>query len=97
MYIDVSSYKGGNRVGIIERQKINGRWSNRLIKHIGTPRDDDELAILKKIAQTDRIMLSSLNQLDLDLGQNPVLFPRKYEFRDITSEEASNVVNDITI
>ena len=72
MYIDVSSYKGGKRVRIIERQKINGRWSNRLVKHIGTARDDDELAILKKIAQTDRVMLSSPNQLELDLGQNSI-------------------------
>lgn len=72
MYIDVSSYKGGKRVRIIERQKINGRWSNRLVKHIGTARDDEELAILRKIAQTDRVMLSSPNQLELDLGQNSI-------------------------
>ena len=68
MHIDISSYKGGKRVRIVERQKINGRWSNRFIKHIGTARDDDELAILKKIGQTDRIMLTSPNQLHLDWG-----------------------------
>ena len=72
MRIDISSYKGAKRVRIVEREKIGGRYTTRLIKHIGTARNDDELEILKKIAQTDRSRLSSPNQLSLDLGQNSI-------------------------
>lgn len=70
MHIDISSYKGAMRVRIVDREKVNGRYTTRLIKHIGTARDDVELEILKKIAQTDRTRLSSPHQLGLDLGQN---------------------------
>ena len=70
MHIDVSSYKGAKRVRIVERVKVDGRYTTRLLKHIGTARSDDELEILKRIAETDRSRLSNPNQLRLDLGQN---------------------------
>lgn len=73
VYIDISSYKGGKRVRIVELQKINGRPGYRLIKPIGTVRDDYELAILKKIAHADQMMLSDPNQLYLDLGENSLV------------------------
>ena len=70
VHLDISIYKGAKRVRIVEREKVNGRYTTRLIKHMGTARNDDELEILKRIAQTDRSRLSSPNQLCLDLGQN---------------------------
>ena len=70
VHLDISIYKGAKRVRIVVREKVNGRYTTRLIKRIGTARNDEELEILKRIAQTDRSRLSSPNQLRLDLGQN---------------------------
>ncbi len=67
VYIEISTYKGARPVKILRREKIEGRWINKVVKHVGTARNDAELEILKKIAIVDRSRLVKPGQLSLDL------------------------------
>lgn len=69
MYVHVSTYRGARRVRIVEKENKGGWWSTKLVKHIGTARNDDELEILKKIAETHKAKLVQGNQLSFDFGQ----------------------------
>ncbi len=71
VYIDISSYKGAKRVRILKREKVGGKWTNKVVKHVGTARDDSELEVLKQIALQDRSRLIRPNQLSFDLEHGP--------------------------
>ena len=47
------------------------KWTNKVVRHIGTARDDSELEVLKQIALQDRSRLICPNQLSFDLEHGP--------------------------
>ena len=51
---------------IMKKIKTDSGWKNKLIKHIGTARNDDELAIYMELAHKDVAMVENLNQLRFD-------------------------------
>ncbi|TAN20024.1 MAG: IS1634 family transposase [Actinomycetota bacterium] len=64
----MSKYRGGSRVRIVKRERVNGRPTTKLVKHIGTARNEEELEILKMIAETDRSRIEEASQLRFDFS-----------------------------
>lgn len=65
MYVHVSTYKKSTRVRILEKVLIGGKRVTRLIKHIGSARNETELAVLRATAQKQLAeMRPQLNMLD---------------------------------
>lgn len=71
MYINVSPYKSAKRVRIVEEQFRDNKRTLKLIKHIGTAKNDEELEILKSIAEKERLELTKGGQLSFNFGQDP--------------------------
>ncbi len=65
-----------------EKVKTETGWKNQLIKHIGTAKSDDELAIYLELAKKDIAMLA--NQLSFDFDSQLVNGP--FLFLAITTE-----------
>ena len=69
MYVHVSPYRGHKRVRLVKQEKVDGRLKTIFVKHIGTAANDEELEILKSIAEKERSKAIQANQLSFDLGQ----------------------------
>jgi transposase len=66
MYVHVSRYKTYTRVRIVAYVRHNGTSATRIIEHIGSARDDTELAVLKARAEARiRELSPQLSLLDL--------------------------------
>jgi transposase len=68
MYVAVSRYKDYTRVRILRKVKTNNVWTSKLIEHVGSARDDTELALLRTRATQRmvelRLQLSLLDELE---------------------------------
>ena len=68
MFVQTSRYKTYTRVRLVEFIRQDGKPTTHLIEHIGSARDDIELAVLK--ARAEARLRELAPQLSLDL------FPR---------------------
>jgi transposase len=69
MYVAVSRYKNYTRVRILRKVKVGNAWTSKLVEHVGSSRDDTELALLRTRA-TQRmaelsLQLSLLDELEI--------------------------------
>lgn len=54
---------------IVKRQRVDGRATIKLVKHIGTARNEEELEILKMISETDGSRLEETRQVRFDFSE----------------------------
>lgn len=71
MYVHVSKYRNTARVRLLQKVRIDGSVKTRLVKHIGTARNKDELEILKELAKKDLIRLRYPDQLRFGIDDIP--------------------------
>lgn len=74
MYITVSLYKRYIRVRILRKVKLNNVWTSKLVEHIGSARDNTELALLytratQRLAELN-LQLSLLDELEIQKTTN---------------------------
>ncbi len=65
MYFEKSKLGATTRVRIVEKQRENGVWKKRLIRHIGTAKSDTDLEFLMEKAKEALLELKHKDQLRL--------------------------------
>lgn len=66
MYVQTSRYKTYTRIRLVEFIRVNSKPTTRLVEHIGSARNDTELAVLQARAEARlRELAPQLNLLDL--------------------------------
>lgn len=102
MFVRVKSTKNSPRksVQIVASQRINGKVQQKIIKHIGVAKDDNELEELKSLAYSMQAKLEYDNQLPIHTPQEIEKLNEKYRNRDTDTDNNTstntNTNNDNT-
>lgn len=51
MFIEVSNYRGSQRIRLMRQVKVDGKWKKQLVEHIGSASNETELNLLKSKAK----------------------------------------------